>query len=308
MYDELRREFSADLGEELASLALIKENKYCVIYRGETIAEPVIIKKYKGEDPRMARTEAEALTAYHLLAKKNPALIDSGVPSFREKANLLRIGFVEGDPLSDVLYKARNDPVLQANCTRLMRILGGALKTIHQGSQRPGEETSPFIYEYLDHCSSTLEGLRIIGPILFSGAAQEGRDLADAFRRSGVTPSFIHGDLVFKNIHVTEDRVGLIDFGNANPLSHTLNDVYNLLFALNNMWLPKTFKAQLKAGFKEGLAGMDFPEEAHRFYYEYHRRRWLMLKFYWGNIREKIEGFRGLLEFARPFAPGGMFP
>jgi predicted Ser/Thr protein kinase len=308
MSDRLRTEFAVHLGEELVSLALIKENKYCVIYRGETGGGPVIIKKYKGDDPRLAGTEAEALRAYHVLAEENPHLIDSGIPVFNERANLLRIGFVEGDPMSEVLYRARNDARLQERCVGLMRVLGGALKTIRRRSQRPGEAPSPFVFEYLDHCSTTLERLPIIGPALFSGASREARDLADAFRRSADVPSFAHGDLVFKNIHVTEDRVGLIDFGNANPLSHTLNDVYNLLFALYNMWLPTSFKVRLREGFREGLAGLEFPEEAHRFYYEYHRRRWLMLKFHWGNAREKIEGFRGLVAFARPFSPRAMFP
>jgi aminoglycoside phosphotransferase (APT) family kinase protein len=116
-----------------------------------------------------------------------------------------------------------------------------------------------------------------------------------------VVPSFVHGDFVFKNMHVDGERIGLIDFANANPLSHPLNDIYNLHFALANMLVPQGFKDRLMASFREGWGNVTFPEIVHRFYYEYHRRRWLMLKLTSRSPRDLIQGIHGLVSFAKPF-------
>jgi aminoglycoside phosphotransferase (APT) family kinase protein len=141
----------------------------------------------------------------------------------------------------------------------------------------------------------------LLGSTLFKGMSSEAERLSNDFRLSNIVPSFIHGDFVFKNIHIKDERAGLIDFANANSLSHPLNDIYNLRFALANMLLPKKFKADLFAGFQDGLGSRDFTEIAQRFYYEYHRRRWLMLKLTSRNPADLIQGFRGLLSFAKPF-------
>ena len=105
-------------------------------------------------------------------------------------------------------------------------------------------------------------------------------------------------------------RVGLIDLANTIPRSHTLNDVYNLKFALNNMILPKEFKAELWSAFQNGIKPLVFPEIAHHFYYEYHRRRWFMLKLKSRNPKDQMQAFRGLFAQFRTgagsFEQGGM--
>ena len=102
--------------------------------------------------------------------------------------------------------------------------------------------------------------------------------------------------------------MGLIDLANAIQRSHTLNDLYNLKFALNNMFLPRAFKKELWTAFEAGLKPLSFPEMAHRFYYEYHRRRWLMLKMKSRHPKEQLQAIRGLLSFAKPFGPEAMAP
>ncbi|MEI7448781.1 MAG: phosphotransferase [Desulfomonile sp.] len=301
MDDENRREYSLDLQLEITSLALIKENKYCVIYLAGTPDGPRIVKKYRGGDSSLVMVEADALGFYHHLAQDEPNLIDSGEPLLREDRNLLCIGFVEGDAFSEVLYKARKDDSLRDRSVRIMSILGNVIRTIYEKTQRPQEETSPFIFEYFNYCSTRLEQMPLLGPILFKGMSSEAERLSNDFRLSNIVPSFIHGDFVFKNIHIKDERVGLIDFANANSLSHPLNDIYNLRFALANMLLPKKFKADLLAGFYDGLGSTDFPEIAQWFYYEYHRRRWLMLKLSSRIPADLIQGLRGLLSFAKPF-------
>lgn len=301
MDNENLLEYSLDLQLELTSLDLIQENKYCVIYLAGTPNGPRIIKKYKGGDSSLVRVESDALVFYHHLAQDEPNLIDSGEPLLKEDKNLLCIGFVEGDAFSAVLYKARKDYSLRDRSVRIMRILGNVLRTIYDRTQRPEDETSPFIFEYFSYCSARLEQIPLLGSTLFKGISSEAKALADDFRRSNIVPSFIHGDFVFKNIHVKDERVGLIDFANANPLSHPLNDIYNLRFALANMLLPREFKADLLAGFQAGLGSQNFTEIAQKFYYEYHRRRWLMLKLTSKTPADLIQGFRGLLSFAKPF-------
>lgn len=301
MDDENRREYSLDLHIELDSLDLIKENKYCVIYLAETPNGPRIVKKYKGEDTSLVRVEADALSFYHQLAKDELSLTDSGEPLLREDRNLLCIGFVQGDAFSDVLYRAQKDAVLRDRSVRIMRILGKVIRTIFERTQRPTDETSPFIFEYFNYCSARLEQIPLLGSTLFKGMSSQAERLANEFRGSRILPSFVHGDFVFKNIHVKDEKVGLIDFANANPLSHPLNDIYNLRFALANMLLSKTFKADLLAGFQAGLGSVDFSEIAQRFYYEYHRRRWLMLKLMSRNPSDLVQGLRGVLSFAKSF-------
>jgi hypothetical protein len=303
MNEQVRKEYSLDLGIELVSLELIQENKYCLIYRAKTPNGPRIVKKYKGSDPALVKMEADALNFYHELARNWPDLMDSGEPLLRENKNLLCIGFVEGNPLNETLYMARKNEALRKKSCRSMWILGKLISDIHEKTRSPEEETSPFIFEYFDYCSSRLGSVPVIGTVLFSGILSDARELAKVFRQSKITPSFVHGDFVFKNIHVKDERVGLIDFANANRLSHPLNDIYNLRFALANMFLPKSFKSDLLANFNSGLGPLVFPEIAHRFYFEYHRRRWLMLKLTSKHPLDVAEGFRGLMTFAKPFAP-----
>lgn len=294
-------EYSQDLGMDLTSLDLIQENKYCTIYRGGTRTGPCIIKKYKGEETELVAAEADALSLYHSLARDEPALIDSGPPRLIRDKNLLCIGFVDGDPFNEVLYRAPRDKALSGQCVLLMVTLGKTLRKLHENTLRPGEQASPFLFEYIAYASTRLERLPVLGTLLFRKAVVEGRDLAESFRSTAPDPSFVHGDLVFKNIHVKDDRLGLIDFANANPLSHPLNDIYNLRFALANMLIPRDFKKDLLDGFHQGLGELHFPETVHRFYYEYHRRRWLMLKLTSRNPGDVMQGFRGLATFARPF-------
>jgi len=294
-------EYSRDLGIELDALELIQENKYCIIYRAITSNGPCIIKKYRGEDPALVIAEADALSLYHRLAKDDPMLIDSGPPRLIKDKNLLYIGYVDGAAFNTVLYRAQNDASLGARCVRLMSTLGKTLTRIYDETRRAGEETSPFIFEYFHYCSTRLEQLPVLGSVLFHGACTDALELSDMLRTTAPEPSFVHGDLVFKNIHVKDEQLGLIDFANANPLSHPLNDIYNLRFALANMLISRTFKADLLQGFYEGFGDLDFPETVHHFYYEYHRRRWLMLKLTSKGVGDAIQGLRGLMTFAKPF-------
>lgn len=301
-----REQFSQDLDMGLTSLDLIQENKYCYIYRSECDGQPFIIKKYKGDDSSLIEEEAKALNFYHDIARDDPDLIDSKAVKLTSEKNLLCIGFVEGECFSDVLYRRRKDTGVREQSIRIMGILGKLMKSLYEMTQSPGAETSPFIFEYSEYTSRQLASVPVLGFLLFRGIIKNTSQLSESFKAGNITPSFIHGDFVFRNIHVDEERVGLIDLANTIERSHTLNDVYNLKFALNNMILPKEFKAELWSAFQNGIKPLSFPEIAHRFYYEYHRRRWLMLKIRSRSPKDQMQAFRGLFGFAKSFEQGGM--
>ena len=301
--ENLILEYSRDLEMTLSSLGFIQENKYCRIYHSEVHGQPFIIKKYKGEDSSLMVKEAKALDFYHEIAGENPDLIDSRAIKFNADRNILCIGFVEGTCFSDLLYQAKSDLRKQGQCVGIMAILGRLMNGLYRLTHTPGEKTSPFIFEYIEYSSGQLEDAAFPVGRLFKGMRSSAKILAESLRESHIAPSFIHGDFVFRNMHVQGTRIGLIDFANTIQRSHLLNDVYNLRLALSNMILPGHFKTKLWSSFTRGMHSLSFPETTHHFYYEYHRRRWLMLKMKSRNPKDKIQAVRGLLGFARAFRP-----
>jgi hypothetical protein len=303
MKQDNKQFFSNILKKPLESLDFIQENKYCSIFKAVIGNVPYIIKHYKGNDPALADTEKKALDFYHQVAVEDSDLIDSGKTVFYKDENILRIGFVEGEPFSALLYRAAKDTTLRERCLKTMKMLGKLLGDIRIKTEIPNEETDPFMFEYIRYCSDRLEKAPILGKLFFRGMKEEAEELCNSLIQSQTVPSFAHGDFVFLNIHVHKERVGLIDFANAIEKSHPLNDIYNLRMALNNMILPKSFKKELWSAFYCDLKNITFSEDTHHFYYEYHRRRWLMLKvLHRGFNKQHIQGFRGLFSFACPFS------
>lgn len=300
-------ELSEFLDQPIDQLHIIKENKYCYIFKAENDGSLFIIKQYKGDNPALVTAEAEALDFYHQIAEKDDDLIDSKTIKLVKDKNLLSIGFVEGEPFNEFLYRSRRDARLRRRSVRIMFILGKLLNHIYHLTMSEDSEPSLFLFEYSDYCAANLRKLSFWGGTLFRGVVEETHDLAEQFRAADIPTSFTHGDFVFLNIHVSGERVGLIDLANTNRHSHSLNDLYNLLLALDNMMLPDRLKGQLREALKDGLGDLEFPEISHRFYYEYHRRRWLMLKLGSYNPKYVAQGLRGLFSFAKPFTPERMF-
>lgn len=278
---------------------LIKTNAYCAIYRASQDGVPYIVKTYRGGDSRLMIAEAGAIDFYHRIAGDHPGLIDSRTVARNDAENVLCIQYVAGKRLSDLIYEGRRDAGIRERTIHIMTVIGDLMKTMHRLTRRPGSEPDAFLFEYFGYCSARLELLPVVGRIWFQDYKDSARKLMEEFRAARMPPSFAHGDLVFRNIHVAGDRVGLIDFANSNFNSHTLNDLYNLYFALANMVLPETYRTALLDGLRRSLAGLSFPEAGHRFYCEYHRRRWLMLKFTSRHPRDMLQAIRGLLTFAK---------
>jgi Ser/Thr protein kinase RdoA (MazF antagonist) len=286
------------------SLHLIKENAYCRIYRALSSDGPLIVKTYKGGDPSLARAEAAAIDRYHEFARTRPELLDSRTIRIDEARNIICIQFVPGECSSGLLYRSRRSPEALRASVSFAHVLGTLLSSFRETSARRGGATSPFIFEYLAYASKRLEGIPLLGQTLFRGFSAEAERLSGDLARSGEAPSFIHGDFVPRNIHVQDDRVGLIDFANTIDASHTLNDAYNFRRALRGMFLPREARKKILSGFWDGLGNPEFPECVHRFYHEYHRRRWLMLKLKASGPKDRLHAFLGLLGFARAYRPG----
>lgn len=279
---------------------LIQENKYCRIWWALEADRRIIVKTYRGADPALARQEADALELYHRIVASDPAFIDSRCLGFDEGRNLLRIAFVEGRCLTELLYAGRKDDGARRRAIAAMGLLGRFSRRLWDETRSEATAPTPFLLEYLEHCSRRLEALPVFGRLCFAGAREEARVLWKELVASGEASSYCHGDMVFRNVHVHEDRVGLIDFANALPASHVLNDAYNLRLALANTWLAPRYKAELWKAYEEALHMERFSEAAHRFYFEYHRRRWLQLKLWAFRPWPCMQALRAMLTFARP--------
>jgi len=297
----LAEQFSADLDLAIRSVSLIQRNAYCAIYRVDDGETPYIVKQYHGDDPSLASAEAEAVDFYHGLACENAALIDSRAVRLNPDRNIVCLGFVQGECFSKTVYRGRTNRAERDRSCRIMTTLGSVLREIRTRTAAPGAPTSPFMFEYIRYCSGRLRNLPVLGPTLFRNMVDSAEHILETFQAADVTPSFIHGDFVCRNIHVDGDRVGLIDFANTIATSHTLNDVYNMRTTLGSLLLPPAYRRELLDAFAAGLGDLDLEEAAHRFYYEYHRRRWLMLKLYSRSPANWALSAAALASFCRPY-------
>jgi hypothetical protein len=296
--------FGRALGLAVTDLQPIQTNAYCAIYRARTPEGLIIIKEYALGQGHLAAAEAQALQLYHEIAAGDPDLLDSGVPRLSSDRRVLGIGFVPGERLTEVIRRGRHDAVARGQAGRAMAVLARLLERLRERTAVAGGEASPFLHEYLRYCSERLAHVPLAGRWLFARGPAEAESLWDGLRQCGLPTSFAHGDFVCRNLHVSGDRVGVIDFANANSSSHVLNDLCNLRFALLNMRLSTPYRQELWAPMAGLLEVARFPLAARRFYHEYHRRRWLMLKLGARNPLEWLQALRGLLLFARPLGDG----
>jgi len=302
--DDLRERFSSALSLGLSRLRFIQANDYCHIYEGESGGRRVIVKHYRQGAAGQAAKEAQAVDFYHDVAAGAEGLMDCWTLAANEAEGLVCVAFIEGERMTDVVRRGRRDAREADRAARLMGGLGRLLARLRRRSAQPGLPPAEFHFEYMAYCSRRLEETPIFGAWLFKGMGASAERLSAAYRASGETSSFAHGDFVFRNIHVQGERLGLIDFANAWFNSHTLNDAYNLDLALCHATEPGAYRQRLRSAFLEGLGGEVFSEAAHEFFYAYHRRRWLMLKLRTGNPVCWAQAVRALAGFAKPYEPG----
>ncbi len=301
------------LGLEFRKAAPIDENNYCSIYRATYRSDsdrsvPCIVKQYRGDATDLVRAEAEALDFYSETVADMPEFLTSRCLGFSPETNLLAIEYVSGVRFTRQAYGGIVSGGSRRATVKFCRQLGRLLRRFHDRSAREGVALSPMLGDYIRYLGQRLYASGPIGKKLFSHGEIEGEALFEKAVEDSKVVSFCHGDLVFRNIHILGNRMGLIDFANTNWESHILNDLYNFHFATANMWLPGSMKRAMLEAITEGIGDLTFPESLHRFYYEYHRRRWLMLKLTSNRRWHQFQAVRGLARFARQYVPGRRGP
>lgn len=296
--------YAKALALDLVDLSPIQRNKYCAIGKG-TLRDGrrCILKDYGVSDPALGRQEADALRFYQTISAGRPGLKGCGPLAYNEQKNLLAISFMPGKSYTRFVYTSLFSPKKRRLAVQHARTLGTLLRELYlRGPVTTDPHLGDFMSEYLLHASDRLEKIPLLGKIILGEHSISVDDLLTGARDSGERPSFCHGDCVPRNAHTDEQGIGLIDWANTSETSHILNDVYNLRNALQNMGLSRSYKQQIMQALSDGLGDLAFDVRLHRFFYEYHRRRWLMLKIYAFRPWPWIQVIRGLATFAKPFS------
>jgi len=297
--------YAKALGIELADLSPIQRNEYCAIGKG-TLRDgtPCIIKDYGNSDPSLGKQEADSITFYQTISGGVDGLKGCGLLAYNEAQNLLAISFMSGESYTRFVYKSLFSKDRKLIAIQHAKTVGILLRELYQrGPVAPENELGDFMREYFQHATDRLEKVPMLGKLILGGNTGSVDSLLSDATASGERPSFCHGDCVPRNAHSDEHGIGLIDWANTSEQSHILNDVYNLFTALNNMVLPPAYKTKILQALSDGLGDLTFDIRLHRFFYEYHRRRWLMLKLYTRRPWPWLQALRGLATFAKPFSP-----
>lgn len=305
MNSEQLSDYAEALDLELSSLEPIQRNKYCAIGRG-TLRDGtrVIIKDYGKSDPQLAKLEAEALQRYHAISSEIAGIKQCDLLAFNVQRNLLAISFMDGISFTRFVYASLFSASKKRCVLQHAKVLGSLLRELYtQSPSAPGHKLDAFMLEYLNHSTSRLSKIPLISSFIFRKGSHSPQELLADAETCGERLSFCHGDCVPRNAHTDDTGIGLIDWANTSSGSHILNDVYNLRMAIQNMFLPRSYRLAIMSSVSAGLGDLSFDIRLHRFFYEYHRRRWLMLKFYARRPWPLIQAFRGLFTFAFPFDP-----
>ena len=295
-------EYADALSLKLMSISLIQRNKYCAIFKGLLEnGQKCIIKDYGDSDPNLAFLEAESLNVYHEICRDSQELKSCRLLAYNGERNLLAISFMEGDSYTRFVYHSLLSSKQRASALKHARSLGRLLRELYLRHHTMGGVVGGFMGEYMRHSTNNLKRYPLLGRLCLGKNAPEIEDLLGAMAASGEPTSFCHGDCVLRNAHADNQGIGLIDWANTSKDSHILNDVYNLQTAVHNLFIPARYKRQLISALSDGLGDLSFDISLHRFFYEYHRRRWLMLKLYARRPWPLFQVLRGLLTFAKPF-------
>ncbi len=262
---------------QLDSLSLLRENRTCWIYAARAAGEALVVKQYKSQARALCAREAHALQLYAALCDDVPGLLPSEVRRLNEETGSLCLTFIEGELMSEALRKRGNDAAEQRRCRAAIERVSALLAKL-RAQTCSDRLPAQFLEEYIVHTSRRLEQAAVLGA-LFAGYEVSARALYVELEEAGELTSLSHGDLVFANLILDGDQVGLIDFANANPDSHPLDDVYNLeVTCANLLHLSARFRADLARAIRSALDLSASDPRTHRFYWEYHKRRWLHLQ------------------------------
>lgn len=296
------KEYTDALDLKIDAIYPIQRNKYCAIGRGVLDSgENCIIKDYIDSDPELARMEAEALEFYDSICNDTPGLKSCRLLAYNANRNVLAMSFMSGSSYTRFVYRALFSAERRGQVLNHARALGKLLRELYQRRHNTEGKLGEFMQEYMRHASGRLENVPLVGRHLLGPNLPSADTLFDEARASGESTSYCHGDCVLRNAHADGQSIGLIDWANTSNNSHILNDIYNFRTAAHNMFIPSGFRKQLLEALSEGLGNLTFDIRLHRFFYEYHRRRWLMLKLYAKRPWPWLQVLRAVMTFAKPF-------
>ena len=303
MQDRLA-EYAEALSLKLVAMHPIQRNKYCAIGRGVLDnGRSCVVKDYMDSDPKLARMEAEALEFYDGICNDTPGLKTCRLLAYNADRNMLAMSFMEGSSYTRFVYRGVYSAKRRILALEHTRALGRLLREIYQRRHSPENAFGEFMQEYMLYASGRLAKVLLLGPRLLGPELPSTGTLFEEARTCGEATSFCHGDCVPRNAHADDQGLGLIDWANTSANSHILNDLYNFRTATYNMFLTPGYRKQLLEALSDGLGDLVFDMRLHRFFYEYHRRRWLMLKLYAKRPWPWLQALRAILTFAKPFSP-----
>ena len=297
-------DYAASLDLPLQAVRLIQRNPYCTIEHGVLgSGESCIIKDYADSDPELARDEAAALGFYDTICHDTPGLKRCRLLAYNAERNILAMSFMSGSSYTQFVYRAQFSLGRRGKAVEHARALGQLLRELYQRRHNAEGELGGFMCDYMLYASNRLAKIPLIGERLLGADMPAAEVLFEEARASGEPTSFCHGDCVLRNAHADDHSIGLIDWANTSCESHILNDVYNFRTAAYNMYLTPGYRQRLLEALSDGLGDLTFDIRLHRFFYEYHRRRWLMLKLYAKRPWPWAQALRAVMTFARPFSP-----
>ncbi len=285
----------------LEALSLLRENATCWIYQAEAAGETVVVKQYKRHARALCAREADALALYGELCESSATLLPSRTLAVSPTKGTLCVSYIDGRLMSEVLRGPLNAG-RRKKCQQAVGEIGHLLSRLRKRSLTH-RDPSPFLEEYILFVSRGLERTPGLGAIVFRGYERQAARLYEELCESEERASLSHGDLVPANIVVGDRGVGLIDFANTNPEGHTLDDLYNFQITCENLvHLPSSFRRDLVGALHEAVGLGEHDERAHRFFWEYHRRRWILLQLS-GGLAHRAKALVRLPSMLRPFSP-----
>ncbi|MEX2670238.1 hypothetical protein [Candidatus Uabimicrobium amorphum] len=256
----------------LTNITFIKKNPYCSIYRAQLHKEIVFVKHYIQQQETLVPNEAKSIELYQKITHGENIWSECTVIECDPPKGLLVVSFVPGDSLSRCIYSCKNKPQLLQNVVSLGKLLG----SLYNETKREGT-IDPFFYEYIEYCQQKLQNIHGI-----PGCLSKRYHLLPVEKVKENCISFSHGDFVPANIHLHNEKVGLIDFANSNDCSHIENDIMNFTIAINNMFIKSSLKKEILQAFHEGIGERTVFPQTKNLFRTFHYCRWIML-----NIHSK---------------------
>jgi len=265
------------LGLPLNGMRRLSSRRDCPVYRADSDGRTVFVKAYAGTGPEHARQEAAAFDLAHRVGSSLAGWLGARSLSVSPDGRIVCLGAVAGNSLSQALRRARRNQSSRRACLRAAHRLGIFLAVLRRVTAAPGKRPAPHLGEYLHHVAESLAARRLLGR-RFRKLPRLAATLWEDLEQTAWTPSFAHGDLTPRNVHVDVDgRVGVIDFAHARALSHPLDDICALRAWLHSTGVPSTLRQGILSEVRCGMGNPYFPRAVERFFLAFHGWRWAHL-------------------------------